>query len=366
MQRRKRIMLLPGDGIGPEVMQQAVKLLKSLEEPFDLKFELEEALIGGASLEKYGVPLTKETLEKCKSADAVLLGPVGSPAFDKNPEHLRPEQALVDLRIGLGAFCNLRSTHLINYLPQHLPATSTIAKNVNFFVIQTLRGGYYYRESASKNSVWETHPKKSNFTRGEILRVAIKAFDLARIRKRKLTAISDLSTPTSSRFWRSIVEEVAAEYPDVTLDFLTRDDIVLSLSKNPFDFDVIFSESRYAKAVNIAAGKLAESKGTLASACLGDGVSIFQPVHRTEQVIVGKNLANPIAMMNSVTLMLQYSFNMPLAAKNVEEAISVVLARGFHTIDMPVTNGITVGTEELVQHVLEEIHHCLGAPFLTA
>lgn len=366
MHRRKRIMLLPGDGIGPEVMRQAVKLLKALEEPFDLTFDIEEALVGGASLEKHGVPLTPETLEKCKSADAILLGPVGAPAFEKNPEHLRPEQALVELRSGLGAFCNIRSTHLTNYLPRRFPPTSTIAKDVDFVVMQTLRNGNYYREFANKNAVWETHPKKSNFTRDEILRVALKAFDLARFRKRKLTAVSDVSTPTSSRFWRSIVEEVAAEYANVRLNFLSREDAVENLNNNPFDFDVIFSESRYAEALNKAAGKIVESKGMIASACLGDGVSIFQPVHRTEQKIVGKNLANPIAMMNSVTLMLQYSFNMPLAARNVEEAISVVLARGYHTLDMVVTNGVTVGTEELVQRVLDEVSHCLGAPILTA
>ena len=362
----KKIVLLPGDGVGPEIMQQSVKLLRALEEPFDLRFEFEELPVGGKSMKQFGVPLSAETLEACQAADAVLLGPVGDAAYDKNPDELRPKHALVELRTGLGAYCNIRSIRVRNVVPQHLPVTSTVTKNIDFVVVQTMRNGYYYHEIAHKNAHWETTPERSTFSKSEIRRVARRAFQLAQIRRRKLTAVTDLSSPTSSRMWRSIVEETHAEYPGVKLELVHITDAIEMLDRSPYEFDVIFSESRYAMKVNEAAGKLSESVGMLASACLGSGVSIFQPIHDTDQKIVGKNLANPIAMMNSIALMLHYSFGMSLAAHNIEDAIATVVARGYHTIDMPVPNGVAVGTEEMVNYVLEEVLHCLGAPFLTA
>ncbi len=362
----KRIMLLPGDGVGPEVMQQSVKLLRALEEPFGLQFEFEEGLVGGAALRKFGVPITPETLERCKAAHAVLLGPVGDPEFDRRPENLRPEYALVQLRTAVDAYCSLRSIRAHNLLPRHLPTGSTQARDVDIVVVQALHNGYYYREFAQPNAAgWENHPEPGPFRAAELERVARKSLSLAQIRKRRLSAVSDPSAPVRTRHWRSLVEKASAPFPAVRVEFLSVNACVSRLREEPFDFDVIFCDSPFAESVNTAAARISESSGMLASACLGDGVGIYQPVHDPNSALAGKNLVSPIAMLNSAALMLHYSFGMSLAARNVEEAISAVLARGFHTADMPMRHGTTVSTNELCQHVVDEVRHFLGKTFMT-
>jgi 3-isopropylmalate dehydrogenase len=356
MPEKKRLVILPGDGVGPEVMEQGVELLKALQEPFGLHLEFEECPIGGAALRQFGAPLPPETLKKCRAADAVLLGAVGAPGFEKNPPHLQPDHALVELRTGLQAFCGIRSVRINNVSPPNSPK-STSVKNIDFVIIRDLQEGLYFEEYAGETK--ENPLASAAYQEQNIQRVARKAFQLAGIRRRKVLAVDTAHKDGVSRWWRAIVRETSREFPFTIIEHQFLENCLEDLQYNPFRFDVILAEPKHGKVIIDMAQKLIGQGDTLASACLGEGVSIYQPVHRAAPEIAGKNIANPIAIIHCAAMMLQYSFHRPLAAQNIEEAIAAVEARS--------SLGKKIEMRELGRKVLEEVmHHLSSQPIMTA
>lgn len=360
MREKKRIVILPGDGIGPEVMKQGIKLLQALQDSLGMEFEFEEHIVGGAALRKFGVPLQPETLERCKSADAVLLAAVGSPEFDNNPPHLRPERALLDLRAGLGVYCNLRPVRLYQSLLAASTLKADVVQDTDLLVVRELTGGLYFGKPAGVNGTnGERHAVNTMaYSEGEIRRIARKAFEFARMRRRKVTSVDKANVLAVSQLWRAVVEEEAANFPDVELQNMLVDNCAMQLIRNPRQFDVILTENMFGDILSDEASMLTGSIGMLPSASVGEGTALYEPVHGSAPDIAGKNLANPIAMLSSVAMMLQYSFDRPTAAAAIDEAISIMLARGYHTVDLHSGSGIVVGTDELGRVIIEEAVRC--------
>ncbi|MGH7495534.1 MAG: 3-isopropylmalate dehydrogenase [bacterium] len=367
MQDRKRIMLLPGDGIGPEVMAQGVKLLHAMEEPLGISFEYEEHAVGGQGLKDFGVPLREETLQRCKAADAVLLGAVGLPEFDQHPAHLRPERALLDLRSGLGVFCNLRPIHLYKSLLDASSLKSEVIRDIDLLVVRELTGGLYFGKPAGvKDAKGERNAVNTmKYSEGEIKRIARKAFEFARKRKRKVTSVDKANVLAVSQLWRSVVDEEAKSFSDVRLEHMLVDNCAMQLILNPRQFDVILTENMFGDILSDEASMLTGSIGMLPSASIGAGTALYEPVHGSAPDLAGKNVANPIAMMSSVAMMLKYSFDRPLAAMAIEEAISTVLARGFHSADLKLKNGTLLGTDALGDAIVKETVHCFYTTDMT-
>jgi 3-isopropylmalate dehydrogenase len=361
----KKIVLLPGDGIGPDVMMQGKRMLERLQHTFGYRFVFEEYPVGAASLRKYGKAILPEVIEACRHSDAVLLGPVGDPDFEQLPYEQQPVSALAALRKGVEAYCNIRSVRLGNVLPLSHSRSSTVAKDVDLMVVQVMRNGHYYHEIAHQNAHWETRPERSNFSKREIKRVAQKAFQLAKMRRRKLIGVTDLSSSTSSLLWRSIVEEVAIEHDEVDFTFYDVRDAIDAVKTNPFDLDVLLCESRFAAIVNNTCAKLTESDGMLASACFGTGVSIYQPVHDTERSQLISGQPNAVALLNSIALMLRFSFGMNLAAHNLEEAIEIVLTRDYQNGNRAMPDVKMASPMDLVENILKEVEHGVGTPLMT-
>ena len=368
MHKKERIVILAGDGIGPEVMAQGIKLLNKLEEYIEIGFDLDEHLIGGAALKAYGVPLKPETLESCKQASAVLLGAVGSPEFDDNPPDLRPERALLDLRAGLGCFCNLRPIHLYKALIDSSTLKREVIADIDLLVVRELTGGLYFGKPAGFETAngERTAVNTMTYSEAEIQRIARKAFEFARLRRRKVTSVDKANVLAVSQLWRSVVEDVAKEFPDVQLEHMLVDNCAMQLIRNPRQFDVILTENMFGDILSDEASMLPGSIGLLPSASLGDGTPIYEPVHGSAPDISGKGLANPIALLNSIAMMFRYTFSRPLVALAIEEAISTILLRGYHTADMKLEGGKQVGSEEIGDLIISEIIQEYSRPFMTA
>ena len=357
----KQIVTLPGDGIGPEVMEQGVQLLQALQQPLGIKFEFDEHIIGGKALKQFDVPLRDETLQKCKEADAVLLGAVGLPEFDKNPPHLRPEKALLKLRAGLEVYCNLRPVRIYNSLLDASTLKSDIVKDIDLVVVRELTGGLYFGQPAG---VTESNGKKQAvntmvYSDDEIRRIAHQAFKLAKIRHRKVLSVDKANVLAVSQLWRAIVDEVSHEYPDVTLEHMLVDNCAMQLIRNPRQFDVILTENLFGDILSDEASMLTGSIGMLPSASIGEGTPLYEPVHGSAPDIAGKNIANPIAMISSVAMMLKYSFDLPNASSAIENAISTVLDQGYHSADITLKHGTLLGTKELGEKIILEASNAL-------
>jgi 3-isopropylmalate dehydrogenase len=356
MSEQKKIVLLPGDGIGKEVCAQAVNLLKALQEPLGMNFEFEEQLVGGAALEAYGIPLKDETLERCKNADAVLLGAVGSPKFDNNPSHLRPEKALLGLRAGLGVYCNLRPAKLYDVLIDASSLKPEIVRGIDILVVRELTGGIYFGEPAERY-VENGNRKAVNsmiYSEEEVRRIAKKAFEFARMRYKKVTSVDKANVLVVSQLWREVVEEVAKQYPEIKLEHMLVDNCAMQLVRNPRQFDVLLTSNMFGDILSDEASMLTGSLGMLPSASIGDGPSLFEPVHGSAPDIAGQDKANPIAMLNSVAMMLQYSFKQQSLALAIENSIAEILQSGYHTADLNFSTGKTVGTEEMASLIIKK------------
>ena len=363
---KHRIVVLPGDGIGPEVMQQAIDLLKALEGPLGMHFEFEEHAVGGEAIRRYGVPIQAETIEKCKQADAVLLGAVGHPDFDREPPERRPERALLALRAQLGVYCNLRPIWLFDALLEASTLKSDIVKNIDFLVVRELTGGLYFGQPAGLNGT-NGHRRAVNtmaYSEPEIRRITRKAFELARVRRCKLTSVDKANVLAVSQLWRQVVEEVAAEYPDVRVEHMLVDNCAMQLIRQPRQFDVILTENMFGDILSDEASMLTGSIGMLPSASLGDGPALYEPVHGSAPDIAGTGRANPIAMMLSVAMMLKYTYGRPLAAAAIEDAVSTILTRGYHTPDLHIPGGKVVGTDELGRYIIQETVHSFSTNYL--
>ena len=353
-----KIAVIPGDGIGPDIVKQAYKVLDRVSEAFNMKFEYQEVDMGGAAIDKYGVPLPDETLDICRKIDAVLLGAVGGEKWDNLPGHLRPEAGLLAIRKGLGVFANLRPAILF---PQ-LKSASTLKEEVlgdglNIMVGRELTGGIYFGSRGRKDltygqEAWDTE----SYTTHEVERVARVAFEIARKRDKRLVSIDKANVLESSRLWREVVCKVAEEYPDVELSHMYVDNAAMQLVRNPRQFDVIVTTNMFGDILSDEASMLTGSLGMLPSASLGQGkIGLYEPIHGSAPDLAGQDKANPIATILSTAMMLRYSFDREDAAAAVEEAVSRVLDQGFRTQDIMQPGMTLIGTEEMGDRIAAEI-----------
>jgi 3-isopropylmalate dehydrogenase len=327
-----KIVLLPGDGIGPEVIESAVKVLREAAKIESFRIELQQGWIGGAAYERCGQPLDPATLETCLSADAVLLGAVGGPRWDKLPGAERPEAGLLQLRKALGVFANLRPVKARPVLAERTPYRSEILSGVDCVMVRELTGGLYFGE---KHTDGESATDQCVYHRYEIERVTRVAAELARTRRKKLTSIDKANVLETSRLWRKTVTElVERDYPDLTLEHILVDAAAMYLAQRPSSFDVLLTENLFGDVLSDQSSTLAGSLGLLPSASLGGSVGLYEPIHGSAPDIAGKGIANPVGAILSVALMLRYSLARDSLAQRVESAVEQVLAAGYLTADL--------------------------------
>jgi 3-isopropylmalate dehydrogenase len=353
---KKHIVLLPGDGIGKEVINSAKDVLSAIAEEYNLTFSFEIHEIGGAAIDLYGTPLPDTTLEACKQADAVLLGAVGGPKWDQNPSHLRPERGLLGIRKALDLYANLRPIKGFKNLLHSSPLKEEVVSGSDLLIVRELTGGLYFGTPSERRENGQIVVDTLYYSRKEIERIVDKAFQAARQRRGHLTSVDKANVLESSKLWREIVEEKKAQYPDVVVDHVLVDAAAMKLITNPSQFDVIVTENMFGDILSDEASVLTGSLGMLPSASLReDGVGLYEPVHGSAPDIAGKGVANPVAMILSAALMLRYSFQLDQEAKVIEDAVEAVLDSGFHTADLQVAGGRRVGTFEMTKLIVDYI-----------
>ncbi|MBD0346183.1 MAG: 3-isopropylmalate dehydrogenase, partial [Coleofasciculus sp. Co-bin14] len=333
-----RITLLPGDGIGTEIMAVAINVLKAVGEQLDLSFEFQEALMGGAAIDAKGEPLPPDTLEMCRNSDAVLLAAIGGYKWDTLPRNLRPETGLLGLRAGLGLFANLRPATI---LPQLIDASSLkreVVEGVDIMVVRELTGGIYFGQPRGVFTT-ETGEKRGVntmvYTEAEIDRIGRVAFETARKRRRKLCSVDKANVLEVSQLWRDRITGLASDYPDIELTHMYVDNAAMQLLRVPKQFDTIVTGNLFGDILSDAAAMLTGSIGMLPSASLGEkGPGVFEPVHGSAPDIAGQDKANPLAQVLSAAMMLRYGLNQPKAADRIEQAVQQVLNQGDRTGDI--------------------------------
>ena len=357
-----RIAVIPGDGIGPEIVTEAKKVLDRVGQVFGHTFHYTEVDMGGVSIDKYGVPLTKEALETAKNSDSVLLGAVGghvgnSRWYDVAPE-LRPEAGLLAIRKGLNLFANIRPACLYDGLEDACPLKrEVIGDGFDMVIVRELTGGLYFgeRHTEEVNGVRQaTDTLVYNET--EIRRVAVKAFETAMKRKKKVTSVDKANVLDSSRLWRKVVAEVAADYPEVALENMLVDNCAMQLVMDPGQFDVILTENMFGDILSDEASMITGSIGMLSSASLNEGkFGLYEPSHGSAPDIAGKGIANPIATILSAAMMLRFSFDLDKEAEAVENAVKKVLAGGYRTVDIMAEGMKQTGTKEMGDLICSQI-----------
>jgi 3-isopropylmalate dehydrogenase len=352
-----KIVVLPGDGIGPEVTEQAVLVLKAVADGFGHQVCLEQKLIGGAALAATNDPLPDDTLEACLSSAAVLLGAVGSPVYDQNPVGLRPEAGLLRIRRELGAYANLRPAVFFPALEDCSPLRAEMVRGTDMMIVRELLGGAYFGQPRSI----EGRPgaraavNTMRYTEPEVERIARVAFDLARKRKRKVVSVDKANVLECSRLWRDVVTRVAADYPDVKLGHQYVDSAAMLLVQRPTDFDVVLTENMFGDILSDQAGGVVGSLGLLASASIGGRVGLYEPVHGSAPDIAGKGMANPLGAILTVAMLLRHSFLLEAEAASVEQAVSAVLAEGARTADLAGKGHAPISTAEMGNRVVEAL-----------
>ncbi len=348
-----KIALLPGDGIGQEIVPQGVRVLKHAAGKFGFEVEFEEALVGGAAIDTVGVPLPEETLKLCQNSDAILLGAVGGPKWDTLPVHLRPEgAALLSLRKALGLYANLRPVRMLPSLLKASTLKEEVLQGVDMVVFRELTGGLYFGEKGRREVNGEVEAFDSlAYSVSEIQRIARQGFEAARKRRGKLCSVDKANVLESSRLWRETVIELAKEYPDVELTHMYVDNCAMQLVRWPLQFDVIITENMFGDILTDLASMLSGSIGMLASASLGGKVGLFEPAHGSAPDIAGQNKANPLATILSVALLLRYGLGQENAAAAIEAAVSKVLDLGYRTGDIYEPGTKLVGTVEMTDMV---------------
>lgn len=338
MPKNYRITLLPGDGIGPEIMAVAVAVLKEVGQRLNLQFEFQEALVGGAAIDATGNPLPEETLTTCRQSDAVLLAAIGGPKWDNLPTHLRPERGLLGLRAGLGLFANLRPAQI---LPQLIDASTLkreVVEGVDIMVVRELTGGIYFGQP---KGIFETESGEKRgvntmaYTESEIDRIGRVAFDIAQKRGKKLCSVDKANVLDVSQLWRDRITQLGKDHPTVELSHLYVDNAAMQLVRWPKQFDTIVTGNLFGDILSDAAAMLTGSIGMLPSASLGaSGAGVFEPVHGSAPDIAGQDKANPIAQVLSAAMMLRYGLDEPEAAEQIEQAVMKVLDQGDRTGDI--------------------------------
>jgi 3-isopropylmalate dehydrogenase len=330
----KKIVILPGDGIGKEVTAEGKKVLEKIAELFDHQFEFEEAQIGHDAIEASGNPLPYETLAKLKNCDAILFGAVGHPKYDNDPTlKVRPEQGLLKMRKELGLYANLRPIKLFDELLEASSIKAEILKGSDILFFRELTGDVYFGEKGRKDD-GNTAYDLMIYQRYEIERIAHKAFRAAQTRKKKVTSVDKANVLESSRLWRQVVTEISKQYPDVELEHQFVDSAAMKLIQNPRSFDVVVTGNLFGDILTDEASQIAGSMGMLASASVGDTVGLYEPIHGSAHDITGKGIANPLASILSVALMLDISFGLKKESETIIKAVEIVLKRGFRTNDI--------------------------------
>jgi 3-isopropylmalate dehydrogenase len=332
-----KITLFPGDGIGVEVTEQVVKVIRALEKKHHLVFELEQGLLGGASIDKHGVPITPEAIALAKKADAVFLGAVGGPKWDNVENAKRPEKALLGLRQALDVFANLRPVKMLPQLASNSSLKEEYVKGVDFLIFRELVSGIYFGTPRGIEKMANGEERGINtevYTTSQVERIAKKAFEFARKRRRKVTSVDKANVLESSQLWRKVVTEVHKSYSDVALDHRYVDDCAMQLIRNPKQFDVIVTTNLFGDILSDEGAMLTGSIGMLPSASIGSHHALYEPVHGSAPDIAGKDLANPLASILSLAMMMEHSFNLFELAQELERAVEKVLADGYRTADL--------------------------------
>lgn len=346
--------MIPGDGIGPEIVREARKVLDAVCSRYGHKFIYSEVLLGGASIDAHGVPLTEEAVETAKTSDAVLMGSIGgdaktSPWYRLDPSR-RPEAGLLAIRKALNLFANLRPAYLYQELKAACPLKEeVIGEGFDMIIVRELTGGLYFgeRKTVEENGI-ETAIDTLSYNENEIRRIAVKALDIAMKRRKKVTSVDKANVLDSSRLWRKVVEEVAKDYPEVTLEHMLVDNCAMQLVHNPGQFDVILTENMFGDILSDEASMVTGSIGMLSSASLNDTkFGLYEPSHGSAPDIAGQNKANPVATILSAAMMLRYSLDLDKEADAVEMAVQKVLADGYRTCDIMSEGCTPVGTEEM-------------------
>ena len=354
---KKKIAVIGGDGIGPEVVAQALLVLRKVESLFQHEFVVEEALAGGAALDATGMPLPSTTLELCKQSDAVLLGALGGPKWDNNPPGRKPENGLLALREGLGLYANLRPAKVYPALANASTLKRDVIDQVDLLIVRELTGGIYFGKprGIKVEDGEEVGVNTEVYRTSEIQRIARVAFEAARKRRQKLTSVDKQNVLESSQLWRRVVNALAIDYPDIELKHLLVDNCAMQLIANPKQFDVIVTSNLFGDILSDEAAMLTGSIGMLPSASLGGSIGMYEPVHGSAPDIVGKDLANPIATIASLAMMLKYSFGLHKESEAIEQAIVSVLEAGYRTSDLKEADKTIVGTKKMGQLILEQI-----------
>ncbi|MDO4517407.1 MAG: 3-isopropylmalate dehydrogenase [Bacillota bacterium] len=352
------IAVIPGDGIGPDIVEQALKVLRKVGDKFGHTFTCQTVLAGGAAIDATGGCLPQETIDVCKASDAVLLGAVGGPKWDNLPGGERPERALLGIRKELGLFANLRPAVIFEELAAASPLKPEIlAGGLDIVVVRELTGGIYFGERGTKET--DLGPAAYDvemYAEEEVRRIAKVAFDMAMKRNKHVTSVDKANVLDSSRLWRRVVAEVAKDYPEVTLDNMYVDNAAMQLVRNPRQFDVIVTSNIFGDILSDEASQITGSIGMLPSASLAKGnFGMYEPIHGSAPDIAGQNKANPTATILSVGMMLRYTFGLGAEADAVDAAVKAVLAQGYRTPDLYTGEGILVGTEEMGQRIADAI-----------
>ena len=361
-----QIAVLPGDGVGPEIVKEAVRVLHASARRFGFAVETTHALVGGAAYEATGLPLPPETLALCRRSDAVLLGAVGGPAWDNlQPPTLRPEVgALLPLRKELGLFANLRPATLFPALAGVSSLRADIvAGGLELLVVRELTGGIYFGQPKGRDADGQRAVDTCVYTRREIERIARVGFEAARGRDKRLCSVDKANVLDTSRLWREVVTELAADYADVRLSHMLVDNCAMQLVRNPRQFDVIVTENMFGDILSDEAAMLTGSLGMLPSASLGESATaggagkfgLYEPVHGSAPDIAGRGIANPLATILSVALLLRHSLGLDAAATAIQSAVASVLDQGYRTADIADAGATSVGTSEMAQRVIDAI-----------
>ena len=356
MNKKNNILVLPGDGIGPEVCNEAIKVINHLNDIYKLDILIEEFAVGGSAYEEFGNPLPEDTLKAAKEADAILLGAVGGPKWDNIDYELRPERALLGLRAELDLFANLRPAILSKYLSDSSSLKSDKVQDLNLLIVRELTGGIYFGEPRGRSKSGDSAFNTMIYSKTEIRRIGRIAFEAAQKRNKNLCSVDKANVLEVSVLWREVISELSEEYPDVELSHMLVDNAAMQLVRDPKQFDVIVTGNLFGDILSDIAAMLTGSIGMLPSASLNsENKGMYEPVQGSAPDISGKEIANPIAAILSVAMMLKYSFNMNEASSAIENSIQEVLSEGYRTYDLEGSKKNKLSTSEMGNKIIEKI-----------
>ena len=360
-----KIAVFAGDGIGPEIIREALKVLRLVTDRRSVSLSLTEGLIGGSAYDACGTPFPDETLHLALQSDAVLLGAVGGPKWEGLDYSVRPERALLGLREKLGLYANLRPVTVFDELVDASPLKKHLVQGIDLMILRELTGDIYFgkpRGVTKNQSGRRTGVNTMIYTEDEIRRIAARAFELARLRRKKLLSVDKANVLETTELWRQVVTETGRDYPDVALSHMYVDNCAMQLIRNPSQFDVIVTSNLFGDILSDEAAMLTGSIGMLPSASLGDGKALYEPIHGSAPDIAGKNVANPLATILSVAMMLRHSLNQPGEAALIEQSVKSVLQDGWRTEDIAPEGGGATTTEEMGDAVVRKLSSLLRDP----